>query len=109
MPFIELLATYIATTIAMVFMGWCFSEFIIRGVPMVSRKIENHYRERGEVDFWLMVAVVHHEIPEHERDVQIQRFVKWSDRRWDAFKKKYEKQKILTDLLPDIEMLRALK
>ena len=76
---------------------------------MVSRKIENHYRERGEVDFWIMVSIVHHEMSEDERDAQILRFVKWSDRRWYAFKKKYEKQIILTDLLPDIEMLRALK
>lgn len=83
--------------------------FIDKGVPTISRKIEDHYRERGEVDFWSMVSVVHHEIPEDERDAQIQRYVKWSDRRWNKFKDEYQKQTILVDLIPDIEILRSLK
>ena len=87
-------AYLLAVAITIVFLGWTLFIFIKDGVPAIERKIENHYRERHEVDFWLMVAVVRHEIPEYERDAQIQRIVKWSDRRWDKFKEKYQKQKV---------------
>lgn len=104
-----LFVAYIYSAIIFVCIGFCAYVFVVEGVPGITRAIENHYRERGEVDFWSMVSVVHHEIPEDERDAQIRRYVKWSDRRWNDFKDKYQKQAILSELLPDIEMLRALK
>jgi hypothetical protein len=97
------------SAIAIVCLGWCLYVFVKEGVPDITRAIENHYRERGEVDFHSMVSVVYHEIPEPERDKQIKRYVGWSDRRWDKFKSEYQKQTVLADLLPDIEMLRSLK
>lgn len=104
-----LFVAYIYSAIIFVCIGFCAYVFVVEGVPGITRAIENHYRERSEADFWSMASVVHHEIPENERDEQIKRYVKWSDRRWDKFKDEYQHQIILDELIPDIEMLRALK
>ncbi len=102
----ELQAIIIGGLIPLFIFGACI---FILNLPSLVLTIKNYLREHNERDFHLMVDCVYHRSTEEERDKLIKKYVNWSDRRWNRFTNIFGKQTVLDELIPDIEMLRALK
>ena len=98
-----------ATVVGIVCLGYLMFVYVVYVVPAMSRGLDNYFRERNEREFHLMTGCVYHEFPEEDRDRLIDRYVGWSDRRWNVFLEAFGNQTVLEGFIPDIEMLRALK
>jgi len=83
--------------------------FGVRFCPSPIEWFNTYQRERDEVEFHIIAGVVYNDYSEDERDELIEKYVGWSDRRWNGFKDRFGDQMILRDFVPDIDMLRALK
>ena len=98
-----------ATVVGIVCLGYLMFVYVVYVVPAMSRGLDNYFRERNEREFHLMTGCVYHEFPEEDRDRLIDRYVGWSDRRWNSFTEAFGNQTVLEEFIPSIEMLRALK
>ncbi len=83
--------------------------FTVRYCPSPIEWFITYQREQDEIEFHIIAGVVYEEYSEDERDELIEKYVGWSDRRWNRFKERFGNQMILRDFIPDIDMLRALK
>lgn len=81
----------------------------VRFCPSPIKWFNTRQREQDEMEFQIIVGVVYEDYTEDERDELIEKYVGWSDRRWNRFKKRFGNQMILRDFIPDIDMIRALK